>query len=76
MIKADEIRKMKLDYNKLLERNKKAEQMFNSRPVEWCLKYLYLFNEVCNDLSNTIYGIEKATGQHMTTYEKLNGFKL
>ena len=50
--------------------------MFNSKPVDGCLKYLYLFNEVCNDLSNTIYGIEKATGQHMTTYEKLNGFKV
>ena len=76
MSKADEIRRMKLDYNKLLERNKKAEQMFNSRPVEWCLKYQYLFNEVCNDLSNTIYGLEKLMGQKMTTDEKLNGFKL
>ena len=76
MSKSDEIRKMKQDYNNLLERNKKAEQMFNSKPVEWCLKYQYLFNEVCNDLSNTIYGLEKLMGQKMTTYEKLNGFKL
>lgn len=76
MSKADEIRKMKLDYNKLLERNKKAEEMFNSKPVEWCEKYQYLFNEVTKMLSEKAAIIEAATEQCMTTYEKLNGFKL
>lgn len=67
---------LKQRYNKCLKRNRGAEEYFETHTVEECLKYLNLFNQVTNELSNLITQIEATMGKKMTTYEKLNGFKL
>lgn len=73
---SDKLSALKYQYNQALERNKKAEEYFKMHTVSECLKYLDLFNEVVKELSNLIIQIEVTINQHMTEYEKLNGFKL
>lgn len=67
---------LKQKYNYNLNRNRKAEEYFKTHTVKECEKHLDLFNKVTNELSNIITKIESITGEKMTTYERLNGFKL
>lgn len=72
----DRLPALKKKYNKYLNRNKNAEEYFKTHTVEECLKNLNLFNSVMKELSNLTIQIETVMGKKMTTYEKLNGFKL
>lgn len=67
---------LKQKYNYNLNRNRNAEKYFKTHTVQECLKYLNLFNQITNELSNLIIHIEAVMGKKMTTYEKLNGFEL
>ena len=67
---------LKQKYNYNLNRNRNAEEYFKTHTVAECEKYLKLFNEVTNELSILIVKIEATMGKKMTTYEKVNGFKL
>jgi hypothetical protein len=75
-MKNDVLPTLKMRYNKCLNRNRNAEEYFRTHSVEECLKYLNLFNQVTQELSNLIELIEEAMGKKMTSYEKLNGFQL
>lgn len=86
-MKNDILPVLKMRYNKCLKRNRAAEEYFKTHTVEECLgtfknKYgeeiviLDWFNKLVNELSLLIIQIEVAMEQHMTEYEKLNGFKL
>lgn len=65
---------LKRHYNKLLIRNKKAEEFFRTRSVSECMKYLDLFNDVTRQLSGTIFFIELLTGEELSHEQKINGF--
>lgn len=67
---------LKKKYNYNLNRNRNAEEYFKTHTVAECEKHLALFNQVTNELSNLNIQIEAIRGKQMTTYEKLNGFKL
>lgn len=67
---------LKQKYNYSLNRNRNAEEYFKNHTVAECEKYLKLFNNVTQEISNLIIQIEATMGKKMTTYEKLNGFKL
>lgn len=67
---------LKQRYNRCLKRNRNAEEYFKAHTVEECLKYLPLFNQVAQEISNLIYQIEDTMGKKMTRYERVNGFKL
>ena len=83
-----ELVELKKNYNKCLERNKKAEEYLMKHTFEECeakkknrntgkvYSAFTLFDEVTADLSKLILEIEKNMGQKMTRYEILNGFKL
>lgn len=86
-MKNDVLLTLRIRYNKCLERNRKAEYYLKTHTVKECLGsikkkngeeiiILDVFNEVVRDLSNLIIEIEKVMGKNMTTYERLNGFKL
>lgn len=79
----DELSALKYQYNKALKRNEKAEKYFKDHTVEECLSKKYkngtpleIFNEVVRELSALIVQIETKMEKKMTSYEKLNGFKL
>ena len=67
---------LKQRYNACLIRNRNAEEYFKTHTVAECEKYQKLFNQVTSELSNSIIQIETTMGKKMTTYEKLNGFKI
>lgn len=75
-MKDDLLVTLKRRYNKCLNRNRNAEEYFKTHKVEECLKYLNLFNQVTKELSTLIVQIGAVMGKKLTTYEKLNGFKL
>ena len=72
----DQLTKLKQEYNKKLERNKKAEEYFIQHNVEECMQQLGLFNVVVQELSNLIKQIETRTYRKMTQQEILNGFEV
>lgn len=72
----DQLMELKKQYNKKLERNKKAEEYFTQHNVEECMKQLGLFNVVVQELSNLIKEIESMTYRKMTDTEILNGFEI
>lgn len=79
----DKLSALKYQYNNALERNKKAEEYFKNHTVEECINKQYkngtaldIFNQVVKELSGLTIEIEAVMGKYMTTYEKLNGFKL
>lgn len=65
---------LKRHYNKLLIRDKKAEEFFRARSVIECMKYLDLFNDVTRQLSGIIFFIEFLTGEELSHEQKINGF--
>ena len=71
----NELLALKHKYNKLLERNKKAEEYFKIHTVKECEKYLELFNEVTRDLSITIKEFKYVYGLELTDHEILYGFE-
>lgn len=82
-MKNDVLLILKQRYNTCLIRNRNAEEYFKTHTVEECLNKSYkngtpldIFNQVVKELSNMIIQIETIMGKNMTTYEKLNGFKL
>lgn len=66
---------LKQKYNYNLNRNRNAEEYFTTHTVAECEKYLKLFNQVTQELSNLMFQIEAIIGKKMTEYEKINGFK-
>lgn len=66
---------LKKEYNRLLKRNKNAEEFFKTKSIAECLKYLNLFNEVTQELGRLIFIIEYITGEELDYDVKLNGFK-
>lgn len=69
-----DLHQLKDQYNKLLIRNKKAEEFFRTRSVSECIKYLDLFNDVTRQLSGIIFFIEFLTGEELSQEQKINGF--
>lgn len=66
---------LKKQYNQTLKRNKNAEEFFTTKPVEECMKYLDLFNQVTIKLSTLRDEIERLLQRKMTKEEILEGFK-
>lgn len=66
---------LKKEYNRMLKRNKNAEEFFKTKSVTECLKYLNLFNEVTQELGRLIFIIEYITGEELDYEVKINGFK-
>lgn len=62
-------------YNKLIIRNKNAEEYFKNRTVEECLQALELFNDITVQLSRLRKEIEPLLNREMTEEEIFNGFK-
>lgn len=71
----DQLEKLKKEYNKKLERNKKAEEYFKTHTVEQCIKYLDLFNTVTSELGELIKEYKQLTGKSMSKEQILNGFR-
>jgi hypothetical protein len=69
------LQELKDEYNYWLKRNAGAEEYFKTHTVKECIKYLPLFNEVTQHLSNLVPVIEKSLGRNMTYQEKLQGFR-
>ncbi|AVK48947.1 hypothetical protein AXY43_13440 [Clostridium sp. MF28] len=65
---------LKVKYNELLERNKKAEVFFKANSISECIKYLDLFNDVTRQLSGIIFFIEFLSGEELSYEQKINGF--
>lgn len=65
---------LKVKYNELLERNKKAEAFFKTKSISECMKYLELFNDVTRQLSGIIFFLEFLTGEELSHEQKINGF--
>jgi hypothetical protein len=66
----DKIAALKRQYNNTLERNKKAEEYFQTHTIEECLNKKFkngtaldIFNQVVIDLSNLIIKIEDIMGK-------------
>lgn len=70
-----ELDALKEQYNKTIDRNKNAEKFFTTKPVEECMKYLNLFNQVTVKLSTLRNEIEPLLKRKMTKEEILEGFK-
>lgn len=66
---------LKKQYNRMLKRNKNAEEFFRTKSVAECLRYLNLFNEITQELSRIIFIVEYITGEEIDYYTKINGFK-
>ena len=71
----DKLEKLKKEYNKKLERNKKAEEYFKTHTVDQCIKYLDLFNTVTSELGEVIKEYKQLTGKSMSKEQILNGFR-
>lgn len=71
----DKLEKLKKEYNKKLERNKKAEEYFKTHTVDQCIKYLDLFNTVTSELGELIKEYKQLTGKSMSKEQILNGFR-
>lgn len=71
----DQLEKLKKEYNKKLERNKKAEEYFKTHTVDQCIKYLDLFNAVTSELGELIKEYKQLTGKSMSKEKILNGFR-
>jgi hypothetical protein len=69
------LQELKTEYNYWLARNNKAEEYFNTHTEKECFKYLDLFYSITIKLSELIKKIQAATGEEMSDYEILNGFK-
>ena len=66
---------LKKEYNRMLKRNKNAEEFFKTKSIAECLKYLNLFNEVTQELGRLIFIIEYIIGEELDYDVKINGFK-
>ncbi len=66
---------LKKEYNRMLKRNKNAEEFFKTKNVAECLRYLNLFNEITRELSRLAFSIEYITGDELDYDVKINGFE-
>ena len=66
---------LKKEYNRMLKRNKNAEEFFKTKSVAECLRYLNLFNEITIELSRLAFSIEYITGDELDYDVKINGFE-
>lgn len=67
---------LKSEYNKILEREKKAEKYLNKATDEQLKKWLPEFNKIVRDLSKLMYEYRELTGNEMTDTEILEGFNV
>lgn len=65
---------LKKEYNYWLIRNNNAENFFNSKPIEECMKHMKLFNEITIKLSKLRNELEIELNRRMSEKEILNGF--
>lgn len=72
----EELTHLKTQYNYWLDRNNKAEEFLKDYEGPLIDKYIKNFDSITKNLGVLIKKIETATGKNMTSYEKLNGFKL
>lgn len=66
--------KLKEKYNKLIARNKKAEEYFDKAQAKDVIHYLPEFNSITIQLSHIIREYEALSGTEMTDKEVLEGF--
>lgn len=67
--------KLKEIYNKLLEREKKAEKWMETAPQDEIDKWMPSYLEITRRLSKLMAEFEKVTGRPMTQEECLEGLK-
>lgn len=72
----DKLKELKEKYNKLLQREKKAEGYLNNATEEQQEKWLPEFIRITVDLSKMMWKYKELTGKEMTIDETLEGFKL
>lgn len=65
---------LKVQYNKLIDREKKAQQFFEAAPSEAVDKWLTKYNQLVRQLSSLIILYEKLTGKEMSESEVFDGF--
>jgi hypothetical protein len=75
LILSKHINNIKLEYNNLLEREKKAEEFLNKANEKQREKWTPEFIKITKDLSSLIYKFKSAIGREMTQDEILNGFR-
>lgn len=66
---------LKQQYNKVLEREKKAEEFFNKASSEDVDKWLPEYNKIICNLGTLALKIKKEYGKELTKDEYLEGFK-
>lgn len=71
------LKELKIKYNKVLEREKKAEEYFNRTDVSGTEKEKWLpkLNDIIVELSRMMKEHKKLTGEEMSKQEVLEGFK-
>lgn len=69
-----DLKTLKENYNKVLEREKNAEKFLDAATQEQFKKWFPEFNKIIKELSGMMKEFEKITGRKMTRYEVLNGF--
>ena len=72
----DKLTILKQNYNEKLKKNNDAEEYFKTHTAQECIKYINLFNLRTKEVSLAAMEIENYTGKKMTSYERINGFKL
>lgn len=65
---------LKIQYNKLISREKMAQQFFETATFEAVNKCIPKYNELVRQLSSLIILYEKLTGKEMTESEMFDGF--
>lgn len=72
--KIQELNALKLQYNKLLQREKKAEAFLNTATEEQYVKWLPEYLKITKELSIMIMKYESLTGEKMSEEEMFKGF--
>lgn len=70
----NEVDAIKIEYNSLLAREKKAEEYLNKATPEQLKKWLPEFEKIEIQLSRLIWKFAATAGREMTKDEILNGF--
>jgi hypothetical protein len=72
----DKLKELKINYNKLLQREKKAEGYLNKATDKQLESWLPEFIKITVDLSKMMWQFKDLAGREMTIEESLEGFKL
>ncbi len=71
-----QLAELKIQYSKLISREKMAQQFFETATFEAVDKWIPKYNELVRQLSGLIILYKKLTGKEMTESEMFDGFYL